>query len=241
MPDAPRAIDYRTPDAAPAGPPPGNAVRVAAVIACAPPVGWALLRPVIVTHLDPTLRLAGLVLLGLPALLLCGVLWLVGGAMLLSAVRRATRRDVVLVAQPVALGVLTVGWLSFAPGPFRARGFEATAARAYEADPAAWDAAAAEVRASFAPDDGGTWDKAVAGLTVDEVGHDANGGVWLRTATRPDMIDQWSYGLYHQPPGGSLTTRPWGPPAFDSPFGDKGLRVTPLGGGGWHSFRANND
>ena len=46
------------------------------------------------------------------------------------------------------------------------------------------------------------------------------------------MIDEWSFGLCHLPPGTPVPT--------DSPFGAAHLVVKPIGGG-WHTFRANDD
>ena len=117
-------------------------------------------------------------------------------------------------------------------------------AEAYRADPAAWTAAAAAVREALWVQtlyDKQRWGREVAGVSVDEVGLDENGGVWLRTGKEPDFIDMNSYGLYHQPPGGSLMVGRMGATTYPtSPFGGKDVRIKPLGEG-WHTFRANDD
>ena len=220
---------------------PGHRLRLIAVALCAPLVLWGATRPLIVALLPGHLRFALLVLLGLPTLFLCGVTWIGGLALLVMNHRRVTARDVTLMLLPIVLGAFTLAFVVASPFLFHMR--TSAAARAFSADAAGWDAAAARVRAEI---DLGTRayrtrdvNLRIGGTTVDEAGLDANGGVWFRTSWQADVIDRISYGLYHQPAGGSLVTDPSGGYPT-SPFGAKDLKVTPLGNG-WHTFEANDD
>lgn len=57
---------------------------------------------------------------------------------------------------------------------------------------------------------------------------DQRGGVYFRTSTSMDMIDQMSWGFA------------WHPNQEGSPYGRARYRLRPLGGG-WYSFRASDD
>lgn len=220
---------------------PGHRFRLFAVWLCVPFVAAGVLAPLIV-RLDPMLMAIGVLLVGLPVLAVCGICWLMGVVALLVRMPRATARDARLAILPVLLGLLTVGYVRFAPYPLGVRSPQTIAGYAYERDPDAWDAAAAEVRATM--ERGGydvDWHRKIAGRRVDRLGHDEHGGVWFRTAEAPDFVDVTSYGLYHQPPGGSLVLGDVNGDGYPtSPFGANDFDVKPIGNG-WHTFTANDD
>ena len=186
-----------------------------------------------------------LVMAGLLLLLACGIVWLIGLILLTTDVRRAGWRGWAWAAGPWAMATLCV--LIVVGTPDRLRVFNPinAAARAYHDGTAAeWDAAAAEVRATVPADpdnyEKADWGRSIAGTRVDEVAHDAAGGVWFRTATRPDMIDQWSFGLHHRPTGYVPPKLYWDESKPTTPYGTAHLRLRRLGGG-WYAFRVNDD
>jgi hypothetical protein len=63
---------------------------------------------------------------------------------------------------------------------------------------------------------------------VDRIAADSQGGVYFRTRTTPDMIDEFSYGFAYRPD------------PISSPFGRSGYKTYHLSGQ-WYSFIANND
>ena len=173
------------------------------------------------------------VCLALPLGVVGGVTWLIGAYYTANAEGDAGRRNVKWLVAAAVLAVLAGGLAKTTVVP---RLYFNWTTRP------ALDAEVARLRPQVVPPGINpqvfTLNRHLGGVSVDVARADPHGGLWFRTGSYLDMIDQVSYGFYYRPPNAASPVNSYGAPT--SPFGAAGMKQRSLGGG-WYYFSVSDD